>query len=154
MNWIALAVLGLILTTLGLINFRLYRERKRWRELGDKDALREALASWEPLVLEHEKTLRGVKRFANRARYMTTDEPDELIPGLVGFVALDEVGLMGYPANPFDNKSDFEKWKQLELRKVAMSESDIVKRWMNTVTLSHWNRYQALVTLGRLQNSE
>ena len=154
MNWIALALLGLILTVLGLINFRLYGERKRRRELGDKDVLREALANWEPFVLEHEKTLRGVKRFANRARFMATDEPEDIVRQLVGFVALDEVGLIDYPMTPFDNKSALEEWKQRTLRTAAISGSETVKRWLNTVTLSDWNRYQTLATLGRSQGGE
>ena len=154
MNWIALALLGLLLTSLGLINFRLYDERKRRRELGDKDALREALTDWEHFVLEHEKTLRGVKRFANRARFMATDEPDDIVWQLVGFVALDEVRLIDYPIEPFDNDTDLEEWKQRMLRTAAISDSETAEHWLNSVTLSHWNRYQALATLGRSRNSE
>jgi hypothetical protein len=85
-HWIALAILGLILTFLALIIFWSgYRKKKRWRELGDTDTLRKALANWEPIVLERDKTLRGVKRFANRARFLTTDEPDDMIPPTRGF---------------------------------------------------------------------
>ena len=158
MNWIALAILGLVLSFLGSLSFRLYRERKRGQKLGDKDALRESLADWEHLVLEHEKTMRGVKRFANRARFLLNDVPDQVIPRLVGLVALDEIGLMDHPLDRVEDESDLENWKLKVSRNVVISGSnpgpDIVKRWLDTVTPLDWNRYQALATLGRLPNGD
>ena len=107
--WIALAILGLILTFLALIIFWFRNIEPVFRDTG---TLRQALAKWEPLVLERDKTLRGVKRFANRARFlMAGEELDEAIfEKLVGFVALEEVGGFDSSVNEFD----FEQWKQGE----------------------------------------
>lgn len=158
MNWTALAILGLLLTFLGIFNLQLRRKKVRSQILGDKEALRIALANWEPLVLEHEKTMRSVKRFANRARFMMNDEPDSIIQLLVGLIALDEIGLMDHPLNPIDNESDLDKWKQMVSEKLVISDSDersaSVKDWLGTLTPVDWNRYQTLATQGRTLGNE
>ena len=155
MNWTSLAMFGLFLTFFALISFWFrYREKKRREELGDPAQLRKALEQWEPIVLGHDGTLRGVKRFANRARFLTTDECEDMISHLVGSIALDEIGRIDSSINQFDDESDFEKWKSEELRKLEVNGLDegwepTVVDWLKTMTLKHWNRYQALVTLGR-----
>ena len=159
MHWIVLAVLGLILTIVGIFSLRLYREeKKRWQKLGDKDVLRGVLAFWEPVVLDNEKTMRSVKRFSNRARFMTNDELDPLIPRLVGLIALDEIGLMDHPLSPIYSAYDLDKWKQRVSEKLATSVSQVrlvaVKEWLDSLTQVDWNRYRDLATQGRSRSGD
>ena len=94
MNWTTLAISGLILTFFAhfIFHFR-SQARKRRRNFGDTKIFREALVKWEAVVLEHDKTtLRDVKRFANRARFLMADEhSNESVLLLLGFVALEEI---------------------------------------------------------------
>ena len=160
MNWISLAILGLILTFLAFISFCFrYGEKKRRDKLGDTDTLRKALASWEPIVLEHEKTLRGVKRFANRARFLTIDEAENMIPLLVGCIALDEIGFVNSATFQFDNESDFRRWNQENIWRDMVTKfnpewTSTFNTWRNAMTLEHWNRYRTLAELGRSQSGE
>ena len=153
MNWISLAILGLVLTIVARHFLRLHREGRRGQELGDKDVLRTAIANWDSFVLKNAKTMRSVKRFANHARFMVHDESDDLIEPLVGLIALDEIGLMDHPLNPVDNDSDLEKWKQNVSENLGISGSNsgtvTVTGWLNSLTLAHWNRYQILAAQGR-----
>lgn len=157
MNWLVLALLGLILTLLALINFWLSRESERWHELSDKVTLREALVIWEPIVLRHERTLRGVKRFANRARFLATDEPDAEILLLVGFVALDEIGFIDSNTNQFEDETEFRRWKSEKSQELDATDADwtlVAEQWLKILTLKMWNRYRTLATLGRSHGGE
>ena len=159
MIWIPLAVLGLLLTSLGMFTSRIDREeRKRGQKLRDKDVLRKALEKWEPLVLEHERTMRSVKQFANRARFIMNDEPDSAILGLVGLMAFDEIGMMDHPLTPIVKESDLESWKQKVSRKLAITDSKarsaFVWHWLSTLTPAQWDHYQILATQGRSRSGQ
>jgi hypothetical protein len=71
----------------------------------------------------------------------------------VGFVALDEIGVIDYSMNELD----FEQWKRGELRTVVITDSTAkwvpaVVNWLDITTRRHWMRYQALATGTRLES--
>ncbi len=109
---------------------------------------------WEPLVLEKKRTLRGVKRFANHARFLAGDSSvTDMIPQLVGLVALNDAGYIDGLGKDFD----FEQWKQGELWKSLKSritsapdtrhtEEGYISTVEGLMSSEHWARYRALVT--------
>ena len=156
MTWIALAILGLIFAISALIILRSNSKAKESQEdLIDRKEFREELVKWEPLVLERFGTMRDVKRFANRARFLTADqESGAMVSSLVGLVALEEIGCI----DPSVNKFDFEKWKQGELWilvKSGFTEQRVsaIENWLKTLEEEDWRHYQALTTGGRPQSS-
>ena len=148
MNWIVLAILGLLLTLLALI-IVLYnsRRRKRLWILKDTDEFLKELAKWEPLVLEQDGTLRGVKRFANRARFLMTGESSDALPYLVGLIALEEMGCI----DPSVNEFKFWEWSKGELWmsiKSNLTQASVskVETFLQEMRVGHWKHYRALAT--------
>ena len=156
--WEVLAILGLILTAIYLLLS--FRSKIDKTNLGDSGCLRSALKKWEPLVLERDKTLRGVKRFSNRARFLTSNETGKIIPQLVGLIALDEVRWIDSVVDQFD----YGKWKDGEpwssIRPILLQNCktkhwvETIESFLKTVTIEHWEHYRALVTGGRFQSKE
>ena len=146
MIWLVMFAIGLILTTASLLAYG-YSDWKKKRtrfELADTSELRKHLFKWEHLVLEREGTLRGVKRFANRARFLCIDEPTPMIGPLVGLVALEEVRILD-PSMDFN----FEQWKQGNWwasvePPLPGSWVSRVDAWVRNITETHWRHYRIL----------
>ena len=157
--WEIFAILGLFLT--GCVLFSLWFNSMEMIDqptLGDSKELRSSLEVWVPLVLNRDKTPRGAKRFRNRARFLTSGEPIEMIPRLVGLIALDEVRWIDPAAKEFE----FEKWKKGEkwqsIRRSLLKDPE-TKQWMNNVEEflknmndEYWKNYQALITGQKIVN--
>ena len=114
------------------------------RTLGrDSKEFRNILAEWEPRVLAKRGTVREVKRFANRARFITyTDgdqKPDEIdwdrTAAFVGLVALEQCGVA--------DEGSFEGWCE-----ASRQEKAVPKGWIEKVTEKHWEDYRAAVSGG------
>ena len=152
MMWLVIAGLGVILTVSSLVVYGFSNWKKRTRgELGDTDAFREHLAKWEPLVLERDGTLRAVKRFANRARFLSADEASAMIDPLVSLVALEEVGIID-PSMEFN----FEQWKHGNWwgavdPPLPGNWVSRIDDWIKNITVDHWSHYRAL-TMGSSSN--
>ena len=148
MIWLVMAGLGFILTVISLLVNGLSNWKKRTQDdRGDTKAFRKHLAKWEPLVLERDGTLRGVKRFANRARFLSADEPSEMSGPLVSLVALEEVGIID-PSMDFN----FEQWKQGNWwasvePSLPGSWVSKVDDWIKNITDDYWRYYRTL-TMG------
>ena len=92
MEWHVLAALSMCLAIFApIFLWSKYRSNRRREEIGDTAEFREQLAKWEPIVLEKGGTLRSVKRFANRTRFLAAGrEGKDMLPQLVGFSALED----------------------------------------------------------------
>lgn len=147
--WLLLVVAGVGLVLGGLANSILstlseIRERQRSKiELGEDSAdFRKLLRRWESVVLAKHGTVRMVKRFANRARFVTTvhgDGEDETREAFVGFIALEECGQLDAMAREFD----FEKWRTMHF-----TDQSLPKNWAANVRLEQWEAYKEVVTGG------
>ena len=150
----AIAILSLILMVLALLILWLERmKQEREREFQDTEQLRDALFNWEPFVLEREGTMRGVKRFANRVRFLSPIDDDESedktsldIDTLVGFVALEEISCIDSSATELT----FKQFKNVVLEQLNDAEygdnfGDGIKEWLDKVTEDDWQNYQNVV---------
>ena len=90
------------------------------------------------MFLEHCGTVRKVKRFANRARFLTDGKASD--DGFVGFVALEECGCLDVTAENFD----FEEW-----RAARSTDASFPTDWMAKVRTDKWEAYREVVTGGR-----
>ena len=156
MNWIALAILGLLLNLLVLI-IVLYRSRrrKRLRSLKDTDEFLKELVKWEPLVLEQDGTLRGVKRFTNRARFLMAGESSIAISYLIGLVALEEIGCIDPSVNEF-NFCEWNKggvWMSIKANLTQKSVSK-VETFLREMRAEHWRHYRTLAMGSWSQSNE
>ena len=153
----SLAILSLILTVFApIILWHKHRKKKREREFRDKGKFRQVLAAWEPLVLEQEGGMRGVKRFANRVRFLTADdESEDMLFTLAGFIALEEIGCI----DPMANEFHIKQCKDTEFRESVKAWFEgkaraVVEEWLDTTTTAHWIRYKAVVTGYRPSDKE
>lgn len=108
MEWHVLAALSMCLAIFApIFLWSKYRSNRRREEIGDTAEFRKQLAKWEPIVLEGGGTLRSVKRFANRTRFlMAGREGKHMLPQLVGFSALEDAKI-GFDIVKFHNFPDF-----------------------------------------------
>ena len=110
----------------------------------DDEKISEDAAEWESFVLRERGTFRDVKRFANRARFLTSvyDQAEGAISEeeLVGFVALEECGAVDRHNNGFD----FDKW-----RRAKLGEGFLPRDWAENVGEDQWKAYKAIVGGGR-----
>ena len=147
-----LTIIGLILAVFECNNlWSSYQKEKRRTDLGDLPRLIEDLEKWEPVVLARCGTLRHVKRFANRARFLTADKKlAEMLSQLVGFIALEEIGLIDPSVLEFStDKWQQDEWWESVKSKFTEKDGEIVEEWLKTVELKDWQYYQALVIDGR-----
>ena len=149
-----IAIPSLILMVFALlILWRKHAKKKREREFKDPNQLRDALFYWEPLVLEWEGTMRGVKRFANRVRFLSTIDDDKSedktsldIDKLVGFVALEDISCIDLSATELT----FTQFKNVVLEQLNDAEcgeniGDDIKEWLQKMTEDDWQNYQNVV---------
>ncbi len=151
--WLLFVVGGATLVTGGFVFSGLVElRRSRAGEPGtvaDTAEFRELLRDWEDVVLRVRGTVREVKRFANRARFVTSlrKENEQLIreETFVGFVALEQCGLLDATAQGFD----FPKWHAEEA-----SKDSLPRGWLETAKPEDWERYRNTITGGRARTTE
>ena len=102
--------------------------------VGDSSEFREILRKWEVFVLERRGTIREVKRFANRARFVVLDAPKGWDESLVGFVALEDYY---EELNVAREDFDFETWLAR-----CREDKTLPKDWLGMVEKKQWTYYR------------
>ena len=143
MIWVA--IVGLILTIIGLLarSVTLWN-RQPFRDVHDTDRFRIEYEKWEPLVFEQSRTIRATKRFGNRARFLVADHPEDMVSALVGFVALEELGI-----DNFSKEFSLSEWRQqewLESTRYRLTErcQSQIRGWMEAITDADVQIYRLL----------
>ena len=148
--WFFAALLGLSLSIVSLILFAFVYRKNRVLRVSDSKSLREAIRHWEPFVLEHSRTPRAVKRFANQARILATDkhflracEQSKELRKLVGLVAVESAGGIDWSEHyeSFEELKKGERWGKVESRLPEES-----KQIINSCEDEDWRRYRELST--------
>ena len=148
MMWPVMAVLGVATSVFLLISLHVRDwNRSGGGEFQDSDTLRQELAKWSPLVYDRCETIRAVKRFMNRARFLTAGECDEKVGPLVALLALEEADIVA----AWSIDVTFDQWKQQDWWRLvrpplAASRVAEVEKWIETTTDDHRQHYQVLVT--------
>lgn len=144
MNWTYIAIAGVLVSIAGLF---LLKRQEGIQQSRDEAEFQRYRLEWESFMLVRNGTVRSVKRFANRARFLTADiKSTETLRHLVGFIAIDE---LGYRV-PLGNQGDFDRWKmggwQDFVKDRNERESDKIARFLESTDCKHWMEYRNVVT--------
>lgn len=143
--WAGVVVLGVGVSAAGVMAIGKWRGQQpgNAKVVKDSENFREILWKWESFVLERGGTVRGVKRFANRARFMTSGqgrgEGGSSVEAVVAFIALEQCELMKNCTS-----ADFEKW-----RSEILSGAGLPEGWTEWVTKEQWESYKETVGSSR-----
>ena len=134
-----LVVSGYMVSSLSTV-FIWRRPRRENAAVKDSAELRMVLREWETFVVTERGTIRAVKRFANRVRFLVGTRSDgevEIdVEAMVGFVALESCGWLDSRAERFD----FNEWREKQ-----GSNSVLPQGWVRTTNGEQWEAYRKLV---------
>ena len=133
MIWVAVA--GLIITIVALLARSVtVWNRQPFSHLRDTERFRVEYETWEPLVFEQSRTIRSVKRFGNRARFLVADHPEEMVPALVGFVALEELGIYDVSKEGFEFSAwQKQEWIYSDRHRLTERSRSRIRDWMKDI---------------------
>jgi len=148
--WLVFLLLGVALLLAGSTSSAVrlvaeIRDRERLKSAPVKETanLGAILPKWEIFVLGKRGTVREVKRFANRARFLTTLHPfmtDEAhADAFVGLVALDQCGLLPLPV---EDETRFEEW-----RRALSSDKSLPEGWLQDLRIAQVVDYSRVVAV-------
>ena len=148
MAWIVVGLVigAMVLSVVGIVRSGVREwERGPEGEVGDTAVFVREIGKWERLVFERDRTVRSVKRFANRARFLAADQPEGLVRGLVGLMAFEEIGVGGFGREEFD----VDSWKQRAMAvcvAIGLPEgwSATIREWVDGVTEEDCEIYRLL----------
>ena len=146
MIWVGVA--GFVITVVALLARSLtVWNRPPFGYLRDTDQFRREYKEWEPLVFERFRTIRSIKRFGNRARFLVADHAEGMVSTLVGFVALEELGIDDVSRDDFI----FDDWKQRDWSRFdgcRLSErcASRIAEWSEDITEDDVQIYRRITT--------